>query len=316
MAHIRLFLVAGALALVAGCQNLPDTQPFTDATVGLRSAVAATGTAVVAELKQTPLPKVAVQADNFEKACVTRDTAMSALVAYASSLQAIVDSGKKGGESAKKLADAATTLTGALGAANLLAGAGGTLLADTFTYAYGQIAKARAAKSLEAALVEIQPAIERLATVLAADLKNSDEIVTLALRAERDALAEDNQRELGYRKQLTATRGTLMSSVAADLQAGKKAAEISQADDLTRVSDLLAKSDAWNTDYEAKQAAIAARGRAAHELIAAAAHALPDWAAAHAKMLAAVSAKHTPNVAELTDVATRLRDLVDRYRKL
>ncbi|MDB6165858.1 MAG: hypothetical protein JWQ83_998, partial [Lacunisphaera sp.] len=265
MAHFRLFLVAGAVALLAGCQNLPDTQPFTDATVGLRSAVAATGTTVVAELKQTPLPKVAIQADNLEKAWVTRDTAMSALVAYASSLQAIVDSGKKGGESAKKLADAATTLTGSLAAANLLAGAGGTLLVDTFTYAHGQIAKARAAKSLEAALTEIQPAIERLATVLAADLKNSAEIVTLAIHAERDALAEDNQRELGYRKQLTATRGMLMSSVAADLQAGKKPAEISQADDLTRVSDLLAKSDAWNTDYEAKQAVIAARGRAAHE---------------------------------------------------
>jgi hypothetical protein len=108
----------------------------------------------------------------------------------------------------------------------------------------------------------------------------------------------------------------LMSSIAADLQAGKKPADLTQADDLTRIADLLAKSEAWNTGYEAKQAAIAARGRAAHELIAAAAHALPDWAAAHAKMLAAVSAQHPPSVGELTDVATHLRDLIDRYRKL
>lgn len=316
MVLIRLFLFAGAIALFAGCQNLPDTQPFTDATVGLRSAVAATGTTVSAELRQTPLPKVAAQADNFEKAWVARDAAMSALVAYANSLQAIVDSGKTGGESAGKLADAATTLAGTLGAANLLAGAGGTLLVDTFTYAYGQIAKARAAKSLEAALVELQPAIERLATLLAADLKSSDEIITLAIRAERDALAEDNQREFNYRKQLTATRGMLMSSVTADLQAGTKPADLTQAGDLSRLSDLLAKSDAWNTAYEAKQAAIAARARVAHELIAAAAHALPDWAAAHAKMLAAVSAQRPPSVAELTEVATHLRELVDRYRKL
>jgi len=316
MALMRLFLIVSSLALLSGCQSLPDIQPFTDATVGLRSAVAASGTSVVAELRQTPLAGVATEAKKLEEAWKARNDAMSALVDYANSLQAIVDSGKKGEESVQKLADAANTLAGSLGIANLAASAAGTLATDAVKYVYGQIAKARAAKSLEAALSEIQPAIEQMTKLLTLDLKNVDDILILADQAELDTLASGNQREIAYRRQLLLTRGQLMSATVEELSAGKKPAELTRADDLARISELLAKTDAWNLDYEQKQAAIKTRGRAAHELIAAANQALPDWAAAHAKLLAVVSAKRPPSVTELTDAATHIRDLVDRYRKL
>ncbi len=316
MARMTWLLLCGALGLLAGCRSLPDTQPFTDATGSLRSAIATTGTTVVAELKQTPLPGVAAQADKLEKAWATRNAAMSALVEYANSLQAIVDSGKKGAESVGKLLDAAGTLTDALKVTNPLAGEAGTLAADTIKYAYGLIAQARAAKSLEAALTEIQPAIDRLAQLLSADLQNCNDIITVASKAEHDALDFDSQREIAYRKQLLASRGLAMTSMAGELAADKKPADLTKGGDLDRLAELLAKNDTWNADYAQKQAAIAARGRAAHELIGTAAAAIPAWASAHAQMLRTVSTKRPPNVTELTDAVTHIRDLVDRYRKL
>lgn len=316
MARISCFLLCVALGWLSGCRTLPDTQAFTGATAGLRAAVAATGTTVVAELKQTPLPGVAAQASQLDKAWAARNDAMSAVVEYSNSLQAIVDSGKKGGESAKKLADAVGTLAGALKVANPVAGTAGELAADTFEFVYSQIAVARAAKSLEAALTAIQPAIDRMAQLIAADLRRCDEIMTLATRAERDALADANQSELAYRKQLLKSRGQAMASMASELESGTKPAELAKAEDLTRLTDLLAKNDAWYAGYEQKQAAIAARGRAAHELIGAASAAVPDWAAAHAQMLGVVSARRAPTVTELTDAVARVRELVDRYQKL
>src|SRR5215207_2436930 len=102
MACPRVLFLSAAIALLAGCTTLPDTQPFTDATVGLRRAVAASGSAVVSGLKTAPLPAVSAQGKKLEEAWAVRNKAMSALVAYASSLQAIADAGQEGAESAKR----------------------------------------------------------------------------------------------------------------------------------------------------------------------------------------------------------------------
>lgn len=310
-----LFLIAAAL-LLAGCPSLPDTQPFTDATVGLRGAVASSGTAVVAELKRNPVDGMAAQGAGLEKAWQVRTKAMTALVDYANSLQAIADSGRKGEESAQKLADAATTLVQTLGAANLAASSAAGLAIDTFKFANGQIARARAAKSLEAALAEMQPAIERIAELLAADLTDLDTIVQAAIDAQHDRLERDNQSEINYRQRLLAARRNLMGKAANQLDQGVNPTALAGGDDLKRTDELLAANEAWRTAYTAQQAAIAERGRLASEMIGAAQAAFADWTAAHARLLAAVRARRIPSMAELTDAAKRIRDLVDRYRKL
>lgn len=317
MAYIyRWFFFAVGL-LLSGCASLPDTQPFTDATLSLRSAVAASGTAVVAELRHTPLGHIEGSAKNLEDAWKTRDGVMSALVEYANSLQAITDAGKKGEESAKQLADAVNVLAQSLGAASLGASQGGALAVETFGFVYGQIAKARAAKSLELALREIQPAIERIATLLAADLVKLDELIQVAIMAEHDALETDNQREIGYRRQLVDSRRQLMGVVGNELKKeNANITKIERTDELGRLDQLLAATDGWNTAYTAEQKTIAERGRIAREMIAATQAAFSTWAAGHARLLAAVRAKRTPSAVELAAAATRIRELVDRYRRL
>lgn len=302
--------------LLAGCGSLPDTQPFTDATANLRSAVASSGTAVVTELKRSPIGGMNAQAGSLEKAWQVRTRVMSSLVDYAASVAAIADAGKKGEESVKKLTDAATTLVQTLGAANLAASAGTSLAIDAIQFAHGQIARARALRSLEPALAEIQPAIQRLAELMAADFADLDAIVQVALDAQHDRLEADNQNEIGYRKSLLAARRSLMGKASNQLGSGTSPAAISVGDELKRADEMLAANDAWHVAYSAKQDQVAQRRRAASDLIGAAQVALADWAAAHNKLLGAVRAKRTLDVAELTASAKRIHELIDRYRKL
>lgn len=305
-----------AALLLAGCQSLPDTQPFTDATVSLRSAVAAGGTAVVAELKRSPVAGMDTQAEALDRAWQIRTKTMTALVDYAHSLQAIVNAGNKGETSAQKLADAANTLLQTLGPANLAATAGGTLALDTFKFAFGQIARARAAKSLEVALAEMQPAIDRIAELFAADLADLDLLVQVAIDSQRDRLADENQSQIGYRRQILATQKDLQNITAGELAARKAPNQLSKTEDLKRLDELLAAQATWYADYTARQSATAARGRAASEMAGVTRLAFADWAAAHAQLLAAIRARRTLSVAELAEATKRIHALVDRYREL
>ncbi|MEO7411905.1 MAG: hypothetical protein ABIZ81_00990, partial [Opitutaceae bacterium] len=259
---------------------------------------------------------VNAQGRKLEDAWAVRNKAMSALVEYASSLQAISDAGRKGAESAKQLADAADNLTRALDVASFGTSAGARLGADTFAYAYGQIAKARAARSLEASMAEVQPAIERIAALFAVDLTALDEALMLANRAERDALADANQSEIGYHRQLVATQRELMGAIRSELGENKRPSALTRVDELNRVTQMLGQADAWNANYENQQSAIAERGRLGHEIISATQAAFADWATAHARLLATVRAKRVPSVSELMEATTRINDLVERYRSL
>jgi hypothetical protein len=270
----------------------------------------------VAELKAAPLAPIREKSAQLEEAWAVRITTMNALVDYANSVQAIVEAGKKGEDSARKLADAANGLTQSLSVVSPGASAAGGVAVDTLTFAYDQIAKARAAKNLESALVELQPAIDRIAVLLGNDLRNLDELVQIAVRAERDALADANQSELAYRHQLIATQHQLMGSIRAELGEDKKPSELTRVDELNRISQMLAQNESWNAGYERNQAIIIERGRIVREIIAETRFGFSDWASAHAGLLKAVRTKHATSAAELLSTVDRIHGLVERYRQL
>lgn len=315
MARLRFVPVAAAL-LLAGCQSLPDTQSFTDGTIALRHAVAASGGAVVAELKTSPQADVVALGSDLEKSWQVRTRTMSALVAYAQSLQAITSAGRKGEESARSLAAAGTTLVQTLGLAVPGAGSAGTLAVDTLTYAYGQIAKARAAKSLEAALAEMQPAVERIAEMLGQDLRDLDELAGDAHLLQRGRLMRATEGPRKFREALLASRTSLLDATAAELAGGTPAHQLSRADELKALDELIAREATGYAEFTAHAAALDARRRTITELTAAAQLALADWAAVHGKLLAAVRARTVPSADELIASAQRVQALVDRYRNL
>lgn len=256
------------------------------------------------------------QAAGLETGWAARNKAMTALVGYANSLVAITESGERGGESARKLADAAGTLVETLKATNPLAGRAGSLVVDTFEYAYAQIARARAAKSLEEALALLQPAIDRIAILLALDLEGLDELIATAIDSQRDEIDFASRPELNYRKQLISTRRDLMVSAQRELGEGIAPSKLADTSEIERVAELLAQAESWHAAYLESRAKVAARGRLSRELISATKQAVADWSTAHAGLLAAVREKRLPTVTELVQANAHIRGLVDRYREL
>jgi hypothetical protein len=327
----RLVLLALTLAF-AGCAALPNTQPFTDATVSLKSAVASSGAAVLTEMHASPLladqtaPQSAKAQDltkQFESAWAARNQAMAALVAYAQSVQAVTESGNHGEEAAKKLTEAAQNLTSALGAAWPSANTAAGVLLDAGQFAFGELARLRAAKSLEASLAQTQPFVENIAAIFVADLRSADRLVTDVIDTERDALFRRNRTELAYRQRLLDTQRLLQAEIGNQLlpdpktgQPATPPSKLTGADELSRIAALQAQQDAWWSGYQQQDAALAARAKAAHALLAETQAAFDAWAAAHAQLLAAVRAKRAPGTAELLAAVGRIHGLVERYRAL
>jgi len=309
------WLVA-VLSLLAACATLPDVKPFTDATVSLRSAVASGGAATVAELGRVESPGVKVEADKLAKAWEERDKLFTALIAYASSLQAIVDSGSAGAESAKALADAVTKLASAANIVQPGAGPAVDVASQTAVFVYEQIAKIRAAASLEAALTEAQPAIERVAQAMSKDMKALDDLVRLASKAQVDAVKIENQARLSYRARLIQSREVLMKRMTNALDQNEKVTQLADAAELKRADELLQAADVWYLPLDTQLKEIADREKVARQLIAESQVALQDWAVAHGQVLSAVRTKRPPSVAELSEAAQRIRDLVQKYRNL
>jgi hypothetical protein len=311
-----ILLVPAVVLVLSGCANLPDTQPFTDATINLRSAVASSGAAVVGELERTEIAGVKEQAKNLEAAWNERNKLLTALVEYASSIQAIVDSGKSGAESVNALAASVSKLAQVANIVQPGAGAAGELITETAAFVYGHIAKARAAASLEKALTEVQPAIERIALTMAGQMQLLDDLVRTACKAQRDELRITNQAKLGYRNSLVASHESLVNKLRAELESGKKPSELTQTEELGRLNDLLTGTDSWFVPLQEQLNVIAQRECLSRQLITETRSAFADWGAAHARMLTAVRTRRIPSTVELIQAADRIRELVDRFKNL
>jgi len=150
-----------------GCASLPDVGPFATATGDLRSAVAASGQAAESELRL--MEGGASNADAFAKQWEYRDDAMKGLVDYADAVVGVVSASEKAGASYDRLTDDVKALATSAGIS--LPGSGVvSSVSDAGRLVYEQIARMKAAKSLEATLAESQPAIEQIVTVISKDL--------------------------------------------------------------------------------------------------------------------------------------------------
>ncbi len=302
--------------LLAGCASLPDVQPFTDATVSLRSAVASSGAAVVGELQRVEIPGVKANANALETAWVERNKLFTSLVDYANSLQGIVDAGKAGAESAGALAGSVKKLAAAAGIVQPGAGEAAAVVTETAQFVYEQIAKARAAASLEKALAELQPAIQRIAEKVASDLKDLDEIIRAASKAQTSALQISYQRETEYRDQLLESRKTIHAQLQQALKAGQSPSTLNDAAELKKLDELLASAEKACDPLNTQLSIVNERERLGRQLITEIRSGLADWAAAHSRMLTAVRTKRVPSAAELAQAAERIKKLVEKFEKL
>lgn len=100
------------------------------------------------------------------------------------------------------------------------------------------------------------------------------------------------------------------------LDQNEKVTQLADAAELKRADELLQAADAWYLPLDTQLKEIGAREKVARQLIAETQVGLQDWAVAHGQVLSAVRTKRPPSVAELSEAAQRIRDLVQKYRNL
>jgi hypothetical protein len=303
--------LASALGLAAGCASLPDASPYLDATLQLRSAVAATGTAVATELDaaaaaSTGDDRAALErhAKTFGEEWLARVEAADAMVAYAQSLADLSRAGNEGADAARSLAGALTQLAGGVGLALPAAGAM-TPATDAAAFVYAQVAAVRASRSLEEALVAAQPAVNQIAALVGKDLDASLRIVRAAHGVQRLALASTYADETAYLRALDSERRALYAKGRLTREDEKRLREIGEMYDATR---------AWREPMVAAFAALDRREATERELIAATKVALSEWAAAHRALAAAVRDGRTLRADALVQATLEARELLRRLR--
>jgi|GEM_PF-1875182 len=331
------------ISLSAACTALPEVGSFADATIELNAALKTGGATAVAELKAIDADK---QAKDLAAAWTVRDKTGVALVAYGESLRAIVDAGNQGKESAGKLIDSVTGLATAAGITIPGSSAALAVAGDTARFIYGQISLMRSAKSLEAALDAAEPAVTRIAEVLAKDLRQAGEIFDLAMTELEDSIQteEEMQVRLGYRMALTDERGALyaldlstisdlrkrihelMKQDAATLTAEEKKelakireeeANLTAAEArLIEIQALIKATDQWHDPLEARLAEIRKRQRVGIAFFAAAVATTTRWAAAHDRLIQAVKERRPYSAQSLMEAAVQVRELTGRMREL
>jgi len=297
---MELLLIAG----LTGCAPLPKIGPFVEASNQLRSAVAASGTTVEAELRL--MPDGAASADKLKQQWEVRNKAFAGIAAYANSLKAIVDAGNEGAASAQKVADSVSGLAKAAGVVLPGTPEAVAVVTDVGKFIGAQIALARGAKSLEQAMETAQPAVEAITELVAADLKDLEAIFVSAAKANDNAVRTSPEFEylLGYRIQLVKQIGKSDPNNAATL------------DRQVQIGQMLQATDAWLSKYLAKRKEIDDRLRVGRALIQATLQSARDWGIAHGNLTTALKERRPVNTDSLIQAAVEIQNLVRKVREL
>ncbi|MFI5401963.1 MAG: hypothetical protein ACHQ1G_03430 [Planctomycetota bacterium] len=174
--------------------------PFVEGTAQLKGAVATAGAATEQELRFAFEDTTA--ADSLHENWTARNKAMTALLRYAQSLDAIAAAGRSGAESAGEVAASVQGLAEAAGIVIPGSAEALAVATDAAKFIYGQLATIRAAHQLAEALDDAQPAIERIAEVLRKDLADLDVVAQASDAATAVNLADEYNKLNSDRKSI------------------------------------------------------------------------------------------------------------------
>lgn len=299
--------VFGILACLAGCAAPPSAAEFADATVGLRSAVKASGTTLERTIRESDLQSSAANADTVRTAWLRRNAVMDQAVAYAEGLQAIAEAAQKSTETVQALAG---KVQGIAGAAGLVMPAQSVIDVATtgVAWVFRQINNAKGAKTMEESLKATDAAIQGIAEILAADRQHLDDLFKIEFANKKNAL-ESSAR---YKDMPLALSNTEQTIVGINV---KTASE----EDLMKLQALNARADSlhaqlgqMNDQIEAERADFKLQTR----LLDAFGEALAAWSAAHHQLIRAVQDSRRLSATALIEATEELRVIVRRINEL
>ena len=317
-----LVLVTG---LLGGCTALPDTSGYTAATIQVKHAVATTGEAVEAELVAA-IDAGATTANptsvaKFNAAWAQTVQSLDAMVAYAQSIEQIIDAGNTGAESATQVADSVKRLVDAVNVVPVGGAAAGLakLSADTVAFVYGEYSKFVAAKSLEEALDRFGPSMAKITALLQAQVADARRLFAEQIEAQVLELHSDTN---GYGTWITRndemdTQAQRAVTALVQLIGTDRAADMAKAKTLTAETELARAQIAPRiAEYEAKLHRIRQRDKAGRSVLGAAENAIAAWGDAHQQLVAAVKARKPVSVQALIEAVVEIRTLLQRWREL
>ena len=303
--------------LIGGCTGPPDASPWVDATSQLRVATAAAARITVQEIDLT--------ADAFKQARIDpekiddllskrrqltaawkkREDVMTATVIYAESVQAIIDAGNEGAESADKVIGSFRGLAEATGYSIPASKETIAIASDSIKLIAKHIARDQATKRLKETLREMQPAVLELSKLIQADLKD--------IQAGFDAI--NTARSNAWRvhpdfEDLGPHRKTLQAKI--------RNLDLDKADDVALGEQLAAMLDRADANFARRQAGldkINESRRLGMALLTQMNSAITAWADAHGQLASAVEQGKPVSVCSLTEAAVQIRSLIQRIQE-
>lgn len=311
--RILRFAAFAACLLLGGCGTLPDGRPFADASNAMTLAVSASGNAVSDSLRDVTLLVPAAEAqpyldsaDKLEKAWAVRIQAAEGAAAYSQAIAELIAAGNSGAATANQLGDGLEKLAATAGI-SLAAPAVG-VAGDVARFLITQIAIVRASKTLEIAVHQAQPAVDRIAWHLASDaMRSMKTILRATLDNAQSAINHAYDDDNNYFPALKSKRDAIRTAAVTD---PRKISELMTLEHLldtvgSRLKSRDLKLEKAATDFKARAAVLSALN---DSTIA--------WALAHRDLAAAIKEKRKVTVAELQRTVGELRDLVKKVRAL
>ena len=313
MKNLSVSVTAFLLAiLVAGCGTLPDGKPFADATGTWSASVKTSGQAISDSLSDAgsvePKDKNLYEKNvkDFERAWSVRVKAAQGVVTYSNAIADLIAASKESGETVKKAGDA---LSGLAEAVNIpLAAPVVGVAGDLARFVLNRIATVRASKQLEEAVVQAQPAVDRIAEHLVSEadgqlkpiLKAAYDNIKSSIKSQYEA--DDNFAAAFVKKQTELRTAALRDPT--------KVAQLQEFDKV----QVTASARLKERDQKIDQAAAAYKARL--QLVNALSTATVAWAAAHRDLASAIKEKRKVNAAELQETITDLKELIKKVRAL
>ena len=320
-----LVLVGG---LLGGCASLPDTRGYTAATIQVKEAVGTTGDVVEAELASAKNARATTADDESVKKLkatwAATMTSLDAMVAYAQSIEQIVDAGNKGAESARQVADSVKRLVDAV-KVDAITGASAKVVelsTDTIAFVYGEYAKHIATKSLGQALDEFGPSMVKISALVKAQVADARKLFVEQIEAQVQQLAAggsgygdwNKKKEELTEKQKTATSQLLALTPPAS---NVDPAKVNDVKSILAQLEIAQKHIApYLDEHNEKVKAIRQREKAGLSILGAAENAVAAWGGAHQQLAQAVKERKPVNVDSLVAAVAEVRTLSQRWREL
>lgn len=305
------------IMLLSGCGTLPDAKPFADATSALSVAVKISGQAVSDSLGDAGdvLPsaehkKYEGYAAELQNAWADRVKAIQGTVTYADTIADLIAAGNEGGKTVEKVSDSLSTLAAA---ANItIAAPVAGVLGDIGRFLADRIAIVKASKTLEVAVAQAQPAIDRIAEQLIKDAtENLKPILVNAYKNKVSGIKSEYEADDNFASVLNEKLQTRREAILKDTVIDQK--KISDLHELDRMQEAVTmRLKEREQKIEQASAAYKARLQLVNELSTA----ITAWATAHRDLANAIREKRKVTVTELQETVSDLKELIKKVRAL